>query len=211
MEKLLFTKKGIVFIVSAPSGAGKSTVLSEIVKRDSNIKYSISYTTRAKRGSEVDGQDYFFVSKQKFEEMIKDNLFAEYAEVYGNYYGTSIDYLKDEKAKGHDLILDIDTQGAALIKKSVETVSIFIVPPSMQELTKRLNNRGTDTKEVIAQRQSLVKDELLCIKNYDYIVVNDRIEKAVQDLLSIINAERSRCLQNIEKLNDAINEFMGEC
>lgn len=210
MENTLFSQKGIVFVVSAPSGAGKSTLLNEVIKQDDNIKYSISHTTRDPRGEEKNGEHYFFVNVDEFKKMIADDVFVEYAQVYDNYYGTSAAYLKQEKAKGHDLILDIDTEGASLIKDKVETVSIFIIPPSMQELSNRLNARGTDTAEVIAKRQALVLEELSCIKNYDYVVVNDKIEKAVQSLLSIINAERSRLSKQDVQIAADVKKFMGE-
>src|ERR1700719_4967570 len=145
--------KPLVYIISAPSGSGKSTLVNELLKKVTDLEFSISYTTRAPRGSETNGRQYYFVSRPEFEQMIRDDQFLEYAEVFGNYYGTARRFLREAEQNGRDLLLDIDVQGAAQIKRKIpQAVSIFILPPNRQELEKRLRLRSLDAEPVIQRR-----------------------------------------------------------
>ncbi|GAB5045967.1 guanylate kinase [Thermodesulfovibrio sp. TK110] len=197
-------KRGNIFVISAPSGAGKTTLCSRLLKALPDLKMSISHTTRKPRHGEIDGVDYFFVDKKTFEKMIANEEFIEWAEVYGNFYGTSKNIIFQLIKQGYDILLDIDTQGAKSIKKIYpETILIFILPPSMEELERRLLQRNED-KDIIKRRLSKAGEEISQYKFYDYIVINDNLEKALNDLLCIICAERlktKRIQQNeIEKI-----------
>jgi len=183
-------KKGNVFVLSAPSGAGKSTLYKEIIKKAANIKYSISHTTRGKRKGEVNGRDYFFVSEDKFKELIGKKEFVEWAKVHDNYYGTSRSFIERTITRGYNVILDIDVQGALNIKKIYPgAVLVFIMAPSFKELKKRLVLRKKDSPEVIKRRLSNAKKEIAYIPKYDYLIVNDKLSKALEDLDSIINSQ----------------------
>lgn len=183
-------KKGIVFVVSAPSGTGKTTLCERLLKILPDLKMSVSHTTRQPRPGERDGIDYFFVDKKTFEEMIANDEFIEWAEVYGNLYGTSKKVIFDLMKHGCDILLDIDTQGAKNIKKLYpDSVLIFILPPSLEELEKRLSSRNED-RDTIKKRLSKASQEVSQYKFYDYVVINDNLEKALNDLLCIIHAER---------------------
>ncbi len=203
---------GIVFIVSAPSGSGKSTLTAELRKIVPNLEFSISYTTRPPRGSEETGREYFFISKEEFERMIEENAFLEHAKVFGNYYGTARRFVDEAKARGHDLILDIDIQGAAQVKEKLpDAVSIFILPPSREELERRLRRRSEaddeiqrqlmgeqarrfNTEEIIQRRLERASREIENFRQYDYILVNDRKEQSIDILKAIVEAERlKRC------------------
>ena len=181
----------IVYIVSAPSGSGKSTLVNELFKVVRHLDFSISYTTRPPRGSEQNGKEYFFVTKEEFEAMIAADEFLEYANVFGNYYGTARRFLRQAEANGNDLLLDIDVQGAAQIKKKIpEAVSIFILPPGREQLEWRLRNRGTDSERVIRHRLDTARREIENYSKYDYILVNDRLEQATDELKAIVLGER---------------------
>jgi len=181
----------IVYIVSAPSGSGKSTLVNELFRVVRHLDFSISYTTRQPRGSEQNGKEYFFVTKDQFEAMIGSGEFLEYASVHGNYYGTARRFLKEAEASGNDLLLDIDVQGAAQVKQKIpESVSIFILPPGRQQLEWRLRNRGEDSEEVIRRRMDTARREIENYSKYDYILVNDRLEQATDELKAIVLAER---------------------
>ena len=182
-----------VFIISAPSGSGKSTLVNEVRQIVPDLYFSISYTTRAPRGSEQNGREYFFVFRPEFEEMIRGGQFLEYAEVFGNYYGTARRFLTEAEQTGRDLLLDIDVQGAALIKQKIpQAVSIFVLPPNRGELEKRLRNRSLDTEEVIQRRLVTASREIENYSKYDYILVNDRLEESVDALRAILLAERRK-------------------
>ena len=203
---------GIVFIISAPSGSGKSTLTNELRKIVPNIEFSISYTTRPLRGSEKTGREYFFVSKHEFERMIAEDAFLEYAEVFGNYYGTARRFLEEAEARGNDLLLDIDVQGAAQVKRKIpQAVGIFILPPSREELERRLRRRAQadddiqrqlqgngawhfNTEGIIQRRLQTASCEIENFREYDYILVNDRLEQSIDVLKSIVEAERLRRL-----------------
>jgi len=183
----------MVYIISAPSGSGKSTLVNEVRKLIPNLDFSISYTTRPLRGSEQNGREYFFVSVAEFEEMIRRDDFLEWAKVFGNYYGTAQRFLREAHERGRDLVLDIDVQGAAQIKKKIpEAVSIFILPPDKKTLEWRLKNRSLDTQEVIQRRLLVATKEIENYQNYDYILVNDRLEQSIDELQAIVLSERLR-------------------
>jgi len=201
---------GIVFIISAPSGSGKSTLTNRLLSIVPNLEFSVSYTTRPPRGSEMSGRDYFYVSRGEFENMVREGAFLEHAEVFGNYYGTARHYMQDAFARGNDLLLDIDVQGAAQIKAKVpDAISIFILPPSREELERRLRSRSEaddeiqrkllgdkarrfNTEETIQRRLQTASREIENFRDYDYILVNDRVDQAIDTLKAIVKAERLR-------------------
>jgi guanylate kinase len=199
---------GIVFIISAPSGSGKSTLTNELRRIVPNLEFSISYTTRPPRGSEQSGREYFFISREEFERMIREDEFLEHAEVFGNYYGTARSFLREATARGDDLLLDIDVHGAAQVKQKVpEAVSIFVLPPSREELERRLRRRAEaddalqrqlmgdgaqlfNTEAIIQRRLQTASREIENFRQYDYILVNDRLEDSIDVLQSVVGAER---------------------
>jgi len=182
-----------VYIISAPSGSGKSTLVNELRSQVVGLKFSISYTTRAPRGSEQNGREYFFVARADFEAMIREDDFLEYADVYGNYYGTARRFLGEAEQEGTDLLLDIDVQGAAQIKaKLPQACSIFVLPPDRHTLEWRLRNRGSDSDQVICRRLATARREIENYDKYDYILVNDRLEPSVSQLKAIVLSERLR-------------------
>jgi guanylate kinase len=183
-----------VFIISAPSGSGKSTLVARIREAVPNIEFSISYTTRKPRGAEQNGREYFFVSREEFEEMIRKDEFLEYARVFEtDYYGTARRFLQNAEEGSSDLLLDIDVQGAEQIKRKLpDAVSIFIMPPNRKELERRLRERGQDSEEKIQRRLKAARREIENYQKYDYILVNDRLEDSVTALEAILLAERSK-------------------
>lgn len=188
---------GLIFIISAPSGSGKTTLTRELLSSVRDLEFSISYTTRPPRGSEQNGREYFFVTREQFEEMLKRDEFLEHACVFGNYYGTAKRHLQEAKQRGTDLVLDIDVQGAAQLKiKLPHAISIFILPPSRDDLEKRLRRRSQaehmNDQEVIERRLRTATKEIESYRIYDYILVNDRLEKSVDQLKAIVLAERAR-------------------
>jgi guanylate kinase len=185
--------KGALFVVTAPSGAGKSTICDAVMKKTDRLTYSISATTRPPRPGEVDGKDYFFLSREEFERGIKENRYLEFARVYDYYYGTPKDFIVERLQAGFDIILDIDVQGALAIKeRKYPAVYVYILPPSLQELKNRLEKRGTDSPEVIAKRFAQARREIGFLAEYDYGIINDDLDEAVADLLGVIRAERCR-------------------
>jgi guanylate kinase len=180
-----------VFIISAPSGSGKSTLVQKVLQIVPGLDFSISYTTRPPRGNEQNGKEYFFVSRQEFEEMKKREEFLEHAEVFGNCYGTAKRFLREAQQQEHDLLLDIDVQGAAQIKRKLsEAISIFILPPDRRTLEQRLRHRSLDKEEVIQRRLVTASGEIAKYREYDYILVNDRLDESVEALQAILLAER---------------------
>jgi guanylate kinase len=186
-------RKGLLFVVSAPSGAGKTSLCREVLDIFPGLRHSVSFTTRAPRAGEVHGKDYFFVPRDEFQRMVRDGEFAEWAEVHGNCYGTALRTLAESREQGIDLILDIDCQGAKLLKdKQVAGINIFILPPSYAELRRRLEGRDSDKPEVIETRMKNAAGEIREAYWYDYLIVNDVFPKAVEELRSIIIAEHQR-------------------
>lgn len=201
-----------VFIISAPSGSGKSTLVNEVRKCVAKLDFSVSYTTRAPRGSERDGWEYYFISRPEFEQMVDRNEFLEHADVFGNYYGTARRFLREAEQHGHDLLLDIDVQGAAQIKKAIpEAVSIFILPPDRKVLEERLRSRGQDAESVIQRRLATASREIENYRNYDYILVNDRLEDSIDLLKSILLTERRRRTGAQISADDPMNAKTERC
>jgi guanylate kinase len=183
--------KPIVYIISAPSGSGKSTLVNELLKKVSNLEFSISYTTRAPRGSESNGRQYYFVSRPEFEKMIRDGEFLEHAEVFGNYYGTARRFLHEAEQNGRDLLLDIDVQGAAQIQQKLpDATSIFILPPNRKTLEERLRKRSEDSEAVMQHRLNKASREIESYDRYNYILVNDQLEDSIRALRTIVRGER---------------------
>jgi guanylate kinase len=184
---------GLLFVVSAPSGAGKTSLVAALLERDPALALSVSYTTRARRAGEVDGRHYHFVDHARFEAMVADGAFIEYARVFDHGYGTAEQSLRDTLERGQDLVLEIDWQGARQVRaRFPAAVTIFIVPPSLTALQERLRGRGQDTSAVIEARMAKAKDELSHWGEYGYLIVNDRFERALGDLQCVVAAERLR-------------------
>ncbi len=186
-------ERGTLVVVSGFSGAGKGTVLAQVLARRPDLYFSVSFTTRAPRQGEQDGVNYHFVTREEFQTRIGRGEFLEYAEYVGNYYGTSMTVIREKLERGIDVILEIEIQGAAKVREKMpEAVSLFLVPPSFDELSRRLHNRGTDSEETIRQRLETARREVREIVNYDYIVVNDTVDRAVEEILAILTAEGCR-------------------
>ncbi len=202
-------RRGLLLVVSGPSGAGKGTICKELLsRRGDEITVSVSATTRNPRAGEVEGVNYFFLEKEKFKTMIGEDEFLEHAQVYDNYYGTPKKFVMDELVAGRNVLLEIDIQGAMQVRdKYPEGVFVFVLPPSMKELKNRIIGRGSETAESLEKRFSSAFSEIDFIKKYDYYIINDKVEKATDTLISIIEAESHRVVENIEEL---INEFKGE-
>lgn len=187
-------EKGICLVLSGPSGVGKGTVRKALFEQNElELHYSISTTTRSPRVGEVDGVDYFFRTREEFEQMIANNQLLEYAEFVGNYYGTPLDYVQDRINEGNDVILEIEVQGAMQVKKMLpDATFIFLAPPSIHELRNRIINRGTETDELINKRMNVAKEELEMMHQYDYVVENDQVELACARIQAIIIAEHCK-------------------
>ena len=199
MEK---KEKGLLIVLSGPSGAGKSTVVKKLMQQRGNIHFSVSYTTRAPRNEDIDGVTYNFVDRAEFERMIANNEFLEYAEYSGNYYGTSLKVIEEKQAAGIDVLLDIEVQGAANVRsKCPDAVLVFTVPPSYQELERRLRGRNTDDEQTICKRLSRALEEVREINMYDYLVINDQVDNAVAELDAIMSAAECR-IANRRKVMD---------
>ncbi len=187
------TYRPLIYIISAPSGSGKSTLVNELLKLVPDLDFSISYTTRATRGSEQNGKQYHFVSREKFEQMIRDDEFLEHANVFGNYYGTARRFLQEAEGKRHDLLLDIDVQGAEQMKRKLpEAVSVFVLPPDRKTLEWRLRKRSEDAEEVIHRRLVTASREIENYDKYDYILINDDLAESIESLQAIVLSERLR-------------------
>lgn len=197
--------QGSIFIVVAPSGAGKTSLVAALLQAEPGVELSVSYTTRAPREGEVDGKSYHFVDRAAFEGMIAAGDFLEYAEVYGNYYGTSARWLRERLAAGRDILLEIDWQGARQVRKVFgDAVAVFILPPSLPVLEARLRGRATDSEDVIQRRLSEARMEIDQVAEYDYLIVNDDFEQARLDLISVIRSQRLQAARQLQRHAGAI-------
>ncbi|WP_407268013.1 guanylate kinase [Radiobacillus sp. PE A8.2] len=189
----MIDEKGILFILSGPSGVGKGTVRKALFEQATDLRYSISMTTRPMRKGEQEGIDYFYRSKQDFEQMIENNNLLEYAQYVGNYYGTPRDYVEQTLEEGKDVFLEIEVQGALQVKQNFpEGVFIFLFPPSLHELKNRIVNRGTETEDLVMNRLVAAREEIEMMDAYDYVVVNDQISNAVDKIKSIVQSEHCK-------------------
>lgn len=205
-------ERGLLIVFSGPSGVGKGTVRKEIFESsDNKFEYSVSMTTRPQRPGEVDGVDYFFRSREEFEDLIRQGQMLEYAEYVGNYYGTPLTYVNETLDRGIDVFLEIEVQGALQVKKKVpDGVFIFLTPPDLEELQDRLIGRGTDSEEVIEQRIERAKEEIALMREYDYAVVNDEVPLAAERVKRIIEAEHFRVDRVIGRYDEMIREQIAE-
>lgn len=205
--------KPLVFIISAPSGSGKSTLVNKVLKLVPKLDFSISHTTRAPRGSEQNGKEYHFVTRQEFEQMIRANEFLEHADVFGNYYGTARRFLRDAEQNGHDLLLDIDVQGAEQIKAKVpDAVSIFVLPPDRRTLESRLRKRSEDAEGVIQRRLVTATQEISNYDKYNYILINDKLDESVESLKAIVLSERlCRLGRSLSTEEGTVVDLAGRC
>ena len=202
---------GCLFIVSAPSGAGKTTLVSGLIAADPLIRKSVSYTTRKPRPGEENGRAYHFISEERFARMRADGEFLETAQVHGNLYGTSKRAVQIECAAGHDVVLEIDWQGAAQIRRLMpDAVAIFIVPPSIEALEKRLRGRGQDTADVIAARVAAARGEISHVDEFDYVIINEEFNRAAQELISIVRAERLRLPRQLARHGELIKRLKDQ-
>ena len=202
-------EQGLLIVLSGPSGVGKGTVRKHLFDHYNNeFDFSISMTTRLKRAGEVEGVDYFFRTKEEFEQYIKEDRLLEYANYVGNYYGTPIDYVQETLDSGRDVFLEIEVQGALKVKKRMpEGIFIFLSPPDLDELKARIENRGTDNADVIAQRMDKAVEELQLIEYYDYVVENDSVDAAARKIRSIIESEHLKVERNIDRFSKIIEEM----
>ena len=197
-----------VFIISAPSGSGKSTLVGRLLAADPGLMFSVSYTTRAPRGQEIDGEDYHFVSREDFERRIAADEFLEWAEVFGNYYGTHLGILEQARAAGADVVLDIDVQGERQLRNRIpEAVTIFVLAPSREVLERRLRARGEDSDDVIARRLRDAAEEIRRYTNYDYVVINRDLAESVATLRAIVQAERARRTRIEDRIRPVLATF----
>lgn len=208
-REMKMEEQGLLIVLSGPSGVGKGTVRKHLFDHYNNdFDFSISMTTRLKRAGEVDGVDYFFKTKEEFEQYIKEGKLLEYANYVGNYYGTPIDYVRETLDSGQDVFLEIEVQGALKVKKRMpEGIFIFLSPPDLEELKTRIENRGTDSPEVIGQRMEKAVEELQLIKYYDYVVENDSVDEAARKIRSIIESEHLKVERNIVRFSKIIEEM----
>ncbi len=202
------TTKGILFIISAPSGTGKTSLVRALLQTDPNLSLSISHTSRPPRSEEINGRDYHFISKADFKQMQAQGEFLESAVVYGNLYGTSQKWINEAISSGKDILLEIDCQGAQQVRKFFpQSIGIFILPPSPHTLAERLKTRGQDNPEIIKQRLTAVREEVGHIDEFDYAIINDRLEGALKDLVSIVKAERIKTTRQLLNHHELITQL----
>ena len=204
-------KRGTLIVISAPSGAGKGTVISKLLEKENNLWLSVSATSRAPRTNDIEGETYYFYSKEEFENKIKEGYFLEYAEYARNYYGTPKKFIEEKLNEGIDVILEIEIQGAMQIKNLIpESIFIFIMPPTLEELKRRLVGRNTDSKEKIIERFKIAYKEINEVSKYNYVVVNDEVDNAVSKIQAIIKAEKCRVDRIEEVLLSNEEEYIHE-
>ena len=192
--------KGSLFIISAPSGAGKSSLSAKLLEEDKNIHLSVSYTTRAPRPGEIDGRDYHFVDQPRFMAMLKRGEFLESAEVHGNHYGTSEAWIRAQRAAGRDVLLEIDWQGAQQVRRIFsDAIGIFILPPSIAELELRMHRRGQDSEEVVRRRMAVAADEMSHAVEFEYVIINNDFDEARRDLVAVVRASRLVYSRQLER------------
>ena len=199
---------GSLFVLSAPSGTGKTSLVKALLQKDINLSLSVSYTSRSARNEEVHGRDYYFVERKVFEQMLDQGEFLESAEVYGNLYGTSQKWINNAINAGQDVLLEIDTQGAQQVRKIFpKAVSIFILPPSLETLETRLKNRNQDCQEAIVRRMAAARQEISHVREYDYVIINKSVDKALRDLICVIQAERLRMSAQLVRHHSLVTKF----
>jgi guanylate kinase len=203
--------RGILFVVSSPSGGGKGTLIQRVLKKVSNLSYSVSFTTRAPRNGEVNGREYFFVTPERFQEMVAANEFLEWAHVHGKLYGTARQQVVREISAGRDIILEVDVQGAATVRAlTVDSVSIFILPPSFEVLRQRLQARGTDSPEELNLRLRNAPTELKDYSAFQYLIVNDDADRAAEQMTAIVQAERARLSRQGPRVENLVEAFTAK-
>ena len=199
------TKPGNLFILSAPSGTGKTSLIEALSQTDIDLSLSVSYTSRSMRLGEVEGRDYYFVERKIFEQMLEHGEFLESAEVYGNLYGTSQKWINKAIDSGQDILLEIDTQGAQQVRRVFSNaVSIFVLPPSIKVLETRLRNRNQDCEEAIARRMAAARQEISHVREYDYVIINENLDKALRELVCVVQAERLRMAVQLVRHHDLV-------
>lgn len=204
------SESGVLFVVSAPSGAGKTSLLRQLVPADDRLVMSVSHATRAMRPGEVDGVHYHFVTVERFEQLVEEGAFLEHAQVFDNYYGTSEAAVRDPLAKGLDVVLEIDWQGARQVRRRFpEAVSLFVAPPSITALRERLSSRGQDSEEIVDRRMADARSELSHYPEYDYLVINDDFGTALAELRAIVTAERLREPRQSARFSDVLTAMLG--
>ncbi len=202
------TTLGNLFIISAPSGTGKTSLVKALLQTDIDLSLSVSYTSRSVRPGEVEGRDYYFVERRIFKRMLENGEFLESAEVYGNLYGTSQKWIDKTIVSGQDILLEIDSQGAQQVRRFfTNTVSIFVLPPSLEVLEIRLRNRNQDCQEVITLRMAAARQEISHISEYDYVIINENLDKALRSLACIIQAERLRIAAQLVRFHDLVTRL----
>jgi len=202
------TVSGKLFILSAPSGTGKTSLTKALLKANINLWLSVSYTSRAKRPGEKEGIDYYFVERKIFVQMLECGEFIESAEVYGNLYGTSQKWINESIESGKDVLLEIDSQGAQQVRKIFSNVvSIFVLPPSLEELENRLRNRNQDSEEVITKRMDAAREEIRHVSEYDYVIINDNMDIALRDLICVVQSERLRMSAQLVRYHDLVTQL----
>jgi len=202
------TTLGNLFIISAPSGTGKTSLVKALLQTDIDLSLSVSYTSRSVRPGEVEGRDYYFVERRIFKRMLENGEFLESAEVYGNLYGTSQKWIDKTIVSGQDILLEIDSQGAQQVRRFfTNTVSIFVLPPSLEVLETRLRNRNPDCQEVITLRMAAARQEISHISEYDYVIINENLDKALRSLSCIIQAERLRIAAQLVRFHDLVTRL----
>lgn len=201
--------RGLLIVLSGPSGVGKGTVRAAVFEDNPyNYTYSVSATTRQMRPGEVDGKDYYFVSREEFEKLIEEDQLLEHAQYVGNYYGTPIQAIEENLSKGHDVFLEIEVQGAMKVRDRMpEGIFIFLAPPNLQELESRIVNRGTDDEEIIYERMQKAREEIDMMKHYDYVVVNDEVENAVNKINAIIQSEHLKVSRVVDAIKLQIHNY----